>query len=113
MAQISLRLNGYSYTIGCKDGEERYLQELAQQVERRIARVRSLGTQGGEAWTLVMASLLMADELHDLAKEILPSTTNERVQLAEKLIAENETREQKLNLLAERAEGIAAELENA
>lgn len=113
MAQVTLRLNGYSYTIGCKDGEERYLQDLARQVERRIERVRGLGMQGGEAWTLVMASLLMADELHDLAKEILPSTTSERVQRAERLIAENELREQKLNLLAERAEGIAAELESA
>ncbi|RUT24615.1 cell division protein ZapA [Asaia sp. W19] len=113
MAQISLRLNGYSYTIGCQDGEERYLQELAKQVERRIERVRSLGTQGGESWTLVMAALLMADELHDLAKEILPSTTSERVQRADRIITENEALEQKLNLLAERAEGIAGELESA
>ncbi|GBQ13444.1 cell division protein ZapA [Swaminathania salitolerans] len=112
MAQVSIRLNGYSYSIGCKDGEERYLQDLARQVERRIERIRALGTQGGEAWTLVMASLLMADELHDLAKEILPSTTSERVQRADRIIAENERRDVRLNLLAERAEGIAAELEN-
>ncbi|GAB6855834.1 cell division protein ZapA [Asaia astilbis] len=112
MGQITVRLNGYSYTIGCHDGEERYLQDLAKQVERRIDRVRRLGTQGGEAWTLVMASLLMADELHDLAQEILPSTTSERVQRADRLIAENEVREQKLILIAERAEGIAAELES-
>ena len=43
MAQVTLRINGYAYTVGCKDGEEQHLQAMAGEVERaaglRIVRV--------------------------------------------------------------------------
>lgn len=111
MAQVTIRLNGYSYTVGCQDGEERHLYAMASQVERRIERVRAIGTQGSEVRTLVLAALLMADEIHDLSEDRLPSTANETLARAEQLMRENETRHEKLLFLAERAEGIAAELE--
>ena len=111
MAQVSIRLNGYSYSVGCQDGEEHHLQAMAAQVERRIERVRSLGPQSGESRTLVLAALLMADEIHDLSEAKLPSGASETLTRAEQIVRENRLRAEKLLLMAERAESIAAELE--
>jgi cell division protein ZapA len=70
MAQVTVRINGYAYTVGCEDGQEAHLQRMAEQVESRINSIKALGGQSGEARLLVLASLLMADELHDLNIEI-------------------------------------------
>ena len=40
MAQVTLRINGYAYTLGCKDGEEKHLEAMAAEVGRRIEGVR-------------------------------------------------------------------------
>lgn len=69
MAQVTVKLNGYSYTVGCEDGQEEHLQLMAEQVEKRIDSIRSLGGSSGEARLLVLATLLMADELHDMRIE--------------------------------------------
>ena len=36
MAQVTVRINGYAYTVGCQDGEEAHLEAMAAEVERRI-----------------------------------------------------------------------------
>lgn len=66
MAQVSLRINGYVYTIGCQDGEEPHLIAMGEQIEERVARAKALGSQTGEGKLLIMAALFMADELHDM-----------------------------------------------
>ena len=70
MAQVTLRINGYAYTVGCEDGQEQHLQAMAGQVEKRIDSIKALGGNTGEARLLVLASLLMADEIHDLRAEL-------------------------------------------
>ncbi len=66
MAQVTLRINGFAYTVGCGDGEESHLQQMAAEVDQRIDSIKALGSQSGEARLLVLAALLLADELHDL-----------------------------------------------
>ena len=70
MAQVSLKINGYAYTVGCEDGQENHLRAMAGAVEERMTRVKALGSQSGESRLLVLAALLMADELHDMAAEL-------------------------------------------
>ena len=70
MAQLTLRINGYAYTLACENGQETHLQEMARQVEARIEANRPIGGAAGEGRALVLAALLMADELHDLATEM-------------------------------------------
>ena|SRR3974390_501908 len=65
MAQVTLRINGYAYTIGCRDGEETHLTAMGREVEKRIDIVRASAGQSGEARMLVMAALIMADEIHE------------------------------------------------
>ena len=108
MAQVTLRLNGYAYTIGCKDGEEQHLLSMASEVERRIDSIRAAAGQSGESRMLVMAALLMADDLFE---------THRRLQDAEAALAAAEAGKpdpalaRKLNRVAKRAEEIADGLE--
>lgn len=107
MAQITLRINGYAYTVGCRDGEEQHLQAMAAQVERRIDRIKSTAGQSGESRMLVMAALLMADDLFEM---------EQRVKAAEAVAAgappANDPKlGRRLSRMARRAEEIAAGLE--
>lgn len=104
MAQVTLRINGHAYTIGCEDGEERHLIAMADEIDKRIERARSLGVQSGEAKLLVMAALYMADELHDSAIELQAARKG-------KVGGPDRAKTERLSRLAARAEEIAASAE--
>lgn len=107
MAQVTVKINGYTYTVGCEDGQEAHLQAMADQVESRIGSIKSLGGSSGEARLLVLASLLMADELHDMRAELEAL----RAGGARRAKPEGELGK-RMNRLAQRAEQIAADLES-
>jgi cell division protein ZapA len=107
LAQVILKINGYSYTVGCEDGQEEHLQAMARQVENRIDSIKALGGQSGEGRLLALAALLMADELHDLRTE-LESARASAGKPGRKSSGEGTKRLQKL---AARAEQIADELD--
>lgn len=105
MAQVTIRINGYAYTVGCEDGQEAHLQRMATDIEQRVSGIKALGQQSGEARLLMLAALLLADELHDLkAGAETPAATPAKPD-AEK--------RSKLRRLAARAEEIAADLTEA
>lgn len=69
MAQLSVKVNGYVYNVGCEDGQEEHLQAMAGEVDSRIENIKALGGNSGESRLLLLAALLLADELHDLRLE--------------------------------------------
>lgn len=101
MAQMTIMINGYSHTVGCEDGQEAHLQAMAREVEKRVDSIKALGGQSGEARLLVLAALLMADELHDQAIVL----DKARASVPE------EGKRRRLRQLTERAETIATDLE--
>ena len=104
MAQVTLRINGYAYTIGCRDGEEQHLTAMGARSISGSSSVKSSAGQSGEARMLVMAALLMADELHELRRSCqrpqagAPANGDARLG-------------RRLSRMAKRAEDIAAGLE--
>ena len=65
MAQVSLTVNGRSFAVTCEDGQEARIRRLGQYVDAKIAEfVRNVG-QVGEARLLLLAALVIADELAD------------------------------------------------
>jgi cell division protein ZapA len=65
MGQVSVPVNGRSYAITCEDGQETRIRRLAQYVDAKVAEfVGSVG-QAGEARLLLLAALVIADELSD------------------------------------------------
>ncbi len=108
MAQVTIKVNGYAYTVGCEDGQEQHLLDMAQQVESRIESIKALGGQSGEGRLLVLAALLMADELHDTHVEL----KNMRNGIAPAAEPKPDARQaRKLSRLAQKAEDIAASIE--
>jgi cell division protein ZapA len=110
MAQVTVRINGYSYVLGCEDGQETHLAAMAEQVEARIDSIKAMGGQSGEAKLLVLASLLMADELHDLKAANAPPR-HAASEPALNDAAFDPIYAARLARLASRAETIAADLE--
>jgi len=104
MAQVTVRINGYSYTIGCQDGEEDHLASMAAEVDKRIDSIRAAAGQTGESRMLVMAALLLADDLFETQKR-MPDQLSGKPASDPKL-------GRRLNRIAKRAEDIASDLEH-
>jgi cell division protein ZapA len=105
MAQVTLRINGYAYTIGCRDGEERHLEAMGAEVSARIDGVRAAAGPSGEARMLVMAALLMADDIFELRRGLEAAEAAAGGPKADAKLG------RKLNRMAKRAEEIAERLE--
>jgi cell division protein ZapA len=106
MAQVTIRINGYAYTVGCEDGQETHLEQMAADIEQRISSIKAIGGQSGEARLLMLAALLLADELHD-------TRSAQKANLAAATPKSDPEKSAKLRRLAARAEEIAADLADA
>ncbi|HQT46605.1 MAG: cell division protein ZapA [Acidocella sp. 20-63-7] len=105
MAQVTIRVNGYTYIVGCEDGQEAHLERMATEIEERVNKIKAIGGQSGEARLLLLAALLLADELHD-ARTTLPAPPPPVAATDPKKLA-------RLREIAARAEEIAADLTDA
>ena len=105
MAQVTLRINGFAYTLGCQDGEERHLEAMGAEVNSRIEGVRAASGPSGEARMLVMAALLMADDIFELRRKLEADEAAAGVTRTDPKLG------RKLSRMARRAEEIAEELE--
>ncbi len=100
MAQVTITVNSRHYTIGCADGEEPRLRELAADLDRRMGDLVSDVGQIGDARLLVMLCLLLLDEMEGFGSEALapqPGSEDAAAALVEGL--------------AERIERLAEQLE--
>ena len=69
MAQVDVSINGQSYLIACEDGKEDRLVDLATMVDEKVLDLVNQIGQVGSNRLLVMAALIIADELVDLKNE--------------------------------------------
>mgnify|MGYP003302495429 FL=1 len=69
MAQVDVSVNGQSYRIACEDGQEDRLVDLAALVDEKVIGLVNQIGQVGSNRLLVMAALIIADELVDLKNE--------------------------------------------
>lgn len=65
MGQIAITVNGRSYRFDCGEGEEARLSELAAYVKERVEELARQFGRAGEDRLVLMAALLIADELWD------------------------------------------------
>jgi cell division protein ZapA len=120
MPLVNVMVNGKAYTLGCGEGEEAHLKELAVLVDAKVREAQNMvGNQASDTKLLLTAALLLADEHHD-ALEKLGSTTEtagtlqgERDTLNEKALAAESLAADMLEAAAARVEAIAARAGNA
>jgi cell division protein ZapA len=70
MGQVSVTLNGRSYRLECSEGEEAHLIELAEYLGSHVDEMRRKFGQVGDDRLILMASLVVTDELWELRREI-------------------------------------------
>jgi len=109
MGQVNVTINGRAYQVACDDGQEQHLTALAAYVDRRVGELTAAMGQIGDARLLVMASLLIADELADAQAAGAPGNAQPEAfaDSGETVLANG------IEALARRIEDIAARLEAA
>ncbi len=70
MSQVSVTINGRQFRMGCEDGQEDHLTELARELDARIADLRGKFGEIGDSRLTVMAALTIADELTEMSSRI-------------------------------------------
>lgn len=100
MAQVTITMNGRHYAVGCADGEEARLRNLAAELDRRMSGLVEEVGQIGDARLLVMLGLLLLDEMEEVRQEARGGGSDAEDHVA--AIVEN---------LADRVESLAARLE--
>ena len=70
MPTVEILVNGRRHEVPCGEGEEARVRQLASYVDRRINDLARGQSQIGDARLLLMASLVVADELSDAFDEI-------------------------------------------
>lgn len=119
MAHVTVTVNGRAYMIACDDGEENHLIELSQFIDKRVSEIAQSVGQVGDSRLLLMASLLIADEL-SLRVQKIEELDNEithlkqtRVSVAEKAQTAEGAVADVLESAARRIEEIAARVNAA
>jgi cell division protein ZapA len=77
MSKVSVTLNGRAFTIGCEEGQEAYLRKLADHLDGKVKAMSDQVGQIGDMKLLLMASLIVVDELSEAEKRI--ATLNSHV----------------------------------
>jgi len=93
MGQVVVQIGGRGYPLACRDGEESHLVDLAAMLDHKTHELGALGTMS-EARLLLMAGLLLADELFDVRKTDAPKLDPRVVALTVRLEALASTLEQ-------------------
>lgn len=66
MAEVTVKVNNKPYTVGCADGQEARVTELARIFDEHVEMVVSDIGSIGEVRLFLMASLLLIDEMEEL-----------------------------------------------
>jgi cell division protein ZapA len=109
MPSVQIAVNGRNYEVACDAGQEQHLRDLARSLDGRIRQLIKTAGPASEGRLLLMAGLLIADELHEARIELdrLQSDRGPPRSVLEQQLADT------LEQLASRLESIAAQLEAA
>jgi cell division protein ZapA len=113
VAQVTVSINGRSYPVTCDDGQEERIRSLAEYVDKKVREFATSAGAVGEARLLVLAGLVLADELAEATENLRrmrrapPPAANGHDAATERVVAAG------LENLAERIEAIAERLETS
>ena len=117
MAQVTVLVNGRNYTLACEDGEEEHLTALAAFIDARVAELGRQVGQVGDARLMLMASLIVADELavaqervEELEQEAEAARREKETAVTAAAAAREDAFAEILESAAQRIEDIAARL---
>ena len=82
MAEVDITINGRSYRISCKDGEEERIRSLSLLINNQVQKLSEKIGQLGEARMILLASLVLLDKSDEVEKEAekIISITSEKIE---------------------------------
>jgi cell division protein ZapA len=108
MSQVNVTVNGRPYAVGCEDGQEQHVRDLASVLDGHVRSISGEMGQLGESRLFLMGALMVADELAE-AKARLASLQAEVTRMqADRSRAESRA-VQALEAAAKRIEKLASE----
>ena len=117
MPLVNVMVNGKAYTLGCGEGEEPHLKELAVEVDAKVREALGMvGNQASDTKLLLTAALLLADEHNEAVEKLGLSATaadgfrQERDRLSEQTDAAESHAADLLEAAAARIEALAGSL---
>ncbi len=70
MPQVGFKINGRGYDVFCDAGQEERILDLADYIDSRVRDIAAAGAASAESHLLVLASLVLADEVFELRQQI-------------------------------------------
>lgn len=119
MGQVTVHVNDKAYMVSCGDGEEGHLRDLAAVVNRHVTDLAQEVGQVGETRLLLMASLLVADELSEAQAKVkmleadIEQLTQTRIAALERSREAEDLLADVLDTAARRIEDVARRVEAA
>jgi cell division protein ZapA len=99
--ELTVMVNGRPYKVACGPDEEERLRKLAAALDKKVTELAKSFGQVGESQLLVVAGLLLADELDELKQKAARKGPDE------------DRAAQLVEALAARVESLADQLESA
>lgn len=119
MPLVNVMVNGRAYTVACDEGEEAHLKALGAEVDSKVQELLGSVGQVGDQRLILMAALLLADELHvaasqlEIARNELAAERGARAELDERVEKSEIIAADALESAVKRIEDIAAKLKAA
>jgi cell division protein ZapA len=107
MPQVALTINGRSYQVACDIGQEDRIRQLGQYIDGKVSEFAKSSGQIGDARLILMASLVITDEL----AEATESLRNERTRGGAGATIEQDRAAATESVLAAGIESLAARIE--
>ncbi|HET9935957.1 MAG TPA: cell division protein ZapA [Methyloceanibacter sp.] len=110
MGQVTVVLNGRTYRLECGEGEESHLIALAEYLGTHVEDMKRKFGQVGDDRLILMASLLVTDELWELRREMEALKASLATARRDRSVADESAKSAKADL-AGRIEAVADRIE--
>ena len=110
MGQVSVTLNGRTYRLECGEGEETHLIALAEYLSTHVDTMKRKFGQIGDDRLILMASLLVTDELWELRRQMQESKASIAEARRDRSVADESAKSVQAEL-AQRVSAVADRLE--
>ena len=118
MANVNIKFNGKDFLLSCEDGQEKHLDELAQNLSKKFEEIKTKLGNVGENKLLLITSITLMDDYFETKKKIdekkdeIEKLKSKFKELKSLVYSYKDNKDQEINVLQKEQEKFKNELEN-